>query len=186
MFCDIHVTLARLAADNPDIEVVFKPKPKVLKGWRIHLDMAFAEAGIDPDAIPNLIIDANLDAQELILNSDVVVGLNTTTLLEAGIAKKPVVVTFFDELQQKAYVDSIKFVEAFDYLDVAGNSSDMVRLIKGRILDGEISEEDLAGRREMFAKYVSDPDGGALDKYSQAIANLVSEGSAVTSPAGRA
>lgn len=175
MFRDIHVSLAMLAADNPDIEVVFKPKPKALKGWRAHLDMAFAEENIDPDTISNLIIDANLDAQDLILNSDVTVGLNTTTLLEAGIAGKPVIVTFFHKLRARPYLDSIKFVEAFDYLDVADDPSDMVRLIKERLLDTEISEEEMAGRREMFAKYVSDPDGRALDKYAATITRLVSE-----------
>jgi hypothetical protein len=186
MFRDIHVSLARLAADNPELDVVFKPKPKVLKGWRVHLDKAFAEEGIDPDAIPNLIIDANLDAQNLILDSDVIVGLNTTTLLEAGIAKKPVIVTFFHEIRQKAYLDTVKFLEAFDYLDVADDSADMVRLIMERLLDAEISEEEMAGRRKMFAKYVSDPDGGALENYSHTIAHLVSKRPGATTVAGRA
>ena len=174
-FNGTHVALARLAQKYPDIDFVFKPKPKVYPRWRKLVDEAFTEAGIDAGLLPNLIMDPDLDAQKLILESTVICGINSTTILEASIAGKPVVVPYFDQLRKKPYVDSIKFVDAFRYLDVADNPENFAALVEKRLEDQEISKQDLAGRREIFQKYVSDPGGGALERYLQLLNSLVAE-----------
>jgi len=164
-FNGVHVTLAKLARKYPDIDFVFKPKPKVYPSWRKLVDAAFAEAGIDVRQLPNLVMDANLDAQKLIVESSVVCGINSTTILEAALAGKPVIVPYFKQLRQDPYVDHIKFVEAFEYLDVAEGTESFSDLIEQKLVNPEISQADMAGRRTIFKKYVSDPNGGALDLY---------------------
>lgn len=173
-FEGVHVGLAKLAEKYPDVDFVMKPKPKVYKGWRALVDRAFARAGIAPALLANLTMDSRLDAQDLILESDVVCGINSTTLLEAGIAGKPVVVPYFNELRQLPYRNSIKFAEGFQYFDVAADADSFVALIEKRLADPEVSEADMDGRRKMFAKYVSDPDGNALEKYAAVLAGIVS------------
>jgi hypothetical protein len=173
-FEGVHVGLAKLAMKYPDVDFVMKPKPKVYKGWRILVDQAFAREGIEPASLGNLTMDPRLDAQDLILESDVVCGINSTTLLEAGLAAKPVVVPYFNELRQLPYRNSIKFVEGFQYFDVAADADSFIALIEKRLADPEISQADMDGRRKMFAKYVSDPDGNALEKYAAALAGIVS------------
>jgi hypothetical protein len=173
-FEGVHVGLAKLAMKYPDVDFVMKPKPKVYKGWRVLVDQTFARAGIAPASLANLTIDSKLDAQDLILESDVVCGINSTTLLEAGIAGKPVVVPYFNALRHLPYRNRIKFVEGFQYFDVADAADSFVALIEKRLADPEISQADMDGRRKMFAKYVSDPDGNAIEKYAAALAGIVS------------
>jgi len=72
----------------------------ILSSWRKLVDKAFDEAGIDVRQLPNLIMDPNLDAQKLILESSVVCGINSTTILEAALAGKPVIVPYFKQLRQ--------------------------------------------------------------------------------------
>ncbi len=174
-FSGVHVALARLAEQRPDVDFVFKPKPKDYPRWRQQVDSAFAEAGIDAATLPNLVMDAELDAQDLILESSVVCGINSTTILEAAMAGKPVVVPFFQQLREQAYADSIKFHDAFAYLDVAEDSERFAALVEERLARPEVSDRDMAGRRAMFAKYVSDPDGGALQSYLSLLKRLVAE-----------
>lgn len=174
-FNGMHIALVRLAQKYPGVDFVFKPKPKVYPGWRKLVNKAFAEAGIDIGKLSNLIIDTDLDAQKLILESSVICGVNSTTILEASIAGKPVVVPYFEQLRKKPYVDSIRFIDAFPYLDVAADPKSFAALIEKRLEDPEISKQDMAGRREIFEKYVSNPDGGALDKYVQLLKGLVAE-----------
>jgi hypothetical protein len=175
VFSGAHVALAKLAMKYPDVDFVFKPKPKGYAGWRRLVDKAFAEAGMDARQLPNLVMDPNLDAQKLILESSVVCGINSTTILEAAIACRPVVVPFFREFREKPFVDNVKFADAFQYLDVADDPESFAKLIEDRLVKPEISKSDMAGRRAMFKKYVSDPDGGALDKYLQQLESLVAE-----------
>lgn len=174
-FDGVHVGFSRLALKHPDVEFVLKPKPKVYGHWRKSFDAALESAGIDTKSPPNLVIDANLDAQSLILSSDVVCGINTTTLLEAAVAGKPVVVPYFDEFRVAPYRNGIRFVDAFQYMDVANDVDSFVSLIEKRLQDPVVSPEEMAGRRAMFEKYVSDPDGHALEKYTQLLDRVIDQ-----------
>ena len=168
--------MAKLALKCPNIDFVMKPKPKVYRRWRALVDMAFEKEGLATASLTDLVMDPNLDAQNVILKSDVVCGINSTTILEAAIAGKPVVVPYFEQLRQLPYRDSIKFLDGFQCFDVANNTDSFVDLIEKRLAAPEISESNMLARRKLFEKYVSDPDGRAIEKYAALLNGLVIEG----------
>jgi hypothetical protein len=184
---EIPVTLAKFAKMRPEVEVVFKSKPKDYPNWRALIDRSFVEAGLSAHELPNLNITADLDAQELILESTVVAGLNSTAILEAAIAGKPVVVPYFSDLRQPQFERTVKFIDALQYLDVADDEAQFVQLIEQRLEDPMVSAESMKRRAEMFAKYVSDPDGGAVERYLALFERLIEEtkGSPAGAAAGR-
>ncbi|MEW6593809.1 MAG: hypothetical protein AB1413_02950 [Thermodesulfobacteriota bacterium] len=93
----VHAAIARLALDNPHVPVFIKPKWLPVWGEKIR-DAIRRLVGVEPDSIPNLAITTDLDAQALIRRSMVVVGVNSTALIEARILGRPVVIPLFAEL----------------------------------------------------------------------------------------
>lgn len=134
-FDNVHAAMAQLAAQNPDIDVWIKPKWMNTWGDRI-VDSMRRCAGLEPGDIPNLHISVDKPAQQLIEESAVVVGINSTTLLEAKLFGRPVVVPLFDEAAGKYYNDHVYF---HNYLDdvfsVARSPDEMIRHILDE-LDG--------------------------------------------------
>lgn len=172
-FHGVHGGLIKLAKKYPDVEFVMKPKPKVYREWRRLLDRTFEREGSSPAQLPNLVMDPHRDAQDLILEADVVCGIDTTTVLEAAIAGKSVVIPYFHELRQMPYRNSIKFADAFAYLDVADDEEHFVQMIEERLVNPDVSLTDMEGRRKVFEKYVSDPDGHAVEKYTELLSGLI-------------
>src|SRR3546814_19491811 len=60
------------------------------------------------DLIPNLRIDSTPSAQDLIFQADAVAAFNSTTMLEASVAGKPVIVPLFEEAATADYQDWIQ------------------------------------------------------------------------------
>ena len=122
----------------------------------------------------NILIDANLDPQQLILDADVVVGINSTTILEAAIAGKPVVVPYFDDLKNSHADHAVRFKDAFHTLDVASNACELARLVEQRAkIQTEIPNAIMKQRKHYFAKYVSDPDLNALERTTIGINSVI-------------
>ncbi len=88
--------LLRIAKDNPDIEVVVKSK-----GRRRDLEETAALFGVEREAeLPfNMRIVHGGDLLDLVAQASVVCGFNSTALLEAMAAGKPVVMPWFAEAQ---------------------------------------------------------------------------------------
>ncbi|MFQ6016733.1 MAG: hypothetical protein ACE5KF_00910 [Kiloniellaceae bacterium] len=172
-FRDVHVTLARLAMRHPELDVVMKSKPKYFPQWCQMLQKAFDEAGISADRIPNLHICCDLDAQTLILDSNVVCGLNSTTLLEAGIAGKPVVLPYFGALRDPQYDARLQFREGFHLFDVATTPEAFEALVLERLDNPGVDRAAMEGRGTLFEKYVSNLDGNATEKYLGLVRQIV-------------
>ncbi len=79
--------------------------------------------------IPNLILTSEAPAQEVILSSDVVVAFGSTTILEAGLAAKPVVIPNFDEAEQEAYSEYIQLRVAYDAFELAEDAEGLGKKI---------------------------------------------------------
>ena len=91
-----HVAVVRFALRNPWVPVMIKPK--WFYRWKEHLLLILNEAGISLEDVPNLQICEDIDAQAQIKRSRVIVGYGSTTLLEAAIVGKPVIVPEFGEI----------------------------------------------------------------------------------------
>jgi len=99
-FAEVNVAFAKLAISRRDISFMVKFKPKdfySICGSRFRA--AIFNAGIDIEKINNLISTYEGEAQDLISGGDVVCGLNSTSLLEAAIAGKPVVAPLLQNIK---------------------------------------------------------------------------------------
>ncbi len=173
-FKAVQLSLLNYAVQNPDVELVLKPKPKNFQRYLELLDMCTRDEHVDILTIPNVVCNADLDPQELILNSKIVVGLNSTTLLEGAVAGRHVISTYFDCIKNSPFSDTVKCEDSFDSIDVASNEDELFRLLGDRMNDYEpISEGIMQSRKGYFDTYVSSPKGGAVERYCDEIESMI-------------
>lgn len=157
-----HVAFAQLAHAMPDVDFVIKTK------WEgTFYDLirrAFEANGVASD-IPNLTITASGDAADLIFSSDVVCGFASTTVLEAGIAGKPVVVPAFEEALRAPYDERVKLSGYRDLFDFADSPKAFIATIVKHLEGSRVLEREMTQRWEAFDTWVSDTAAGAVEKY---------------------
>jgi hypothetical protein len=166
VFNSVHAVLLQIAKENPDIEVVIKPKgpDRWFDAWKSRADVAFAISGIDPNELPNLTIDWKLDPHDLILTSDVVTAFSSTTIMEAGIAGRHVVVPYFGGFRKEKYDNRIYLREHLGVFDIPESEEEYKTMLLERMNNYLVQEEDLRSRCELFGKLVSSLDGNATEK----------------------
>lgn len=175
VFRDSHGPIAYLAERHPEIDFVIKPKPGMFKKPRYQreLDEAFRQWGSDPSRLPpNLRVDANLDAHDLILESSVVLGLNSTTQLEAAVAGLPVIMPFFKNMRGAPAGANTKFTDHLELFDVPDTPEDLMALVLDRLRNPAIPPHIMDKRRALFSELVSTWDGGATVRYAEWLHNV--------------
>lgn len=170
-FEHVHVAMAELALENKEVDFIIKPKWG--SSWIDEIEYAFQKYGIQRDEISNLKIVVDTNVHDLILESDVICGYGSTTLLEAAIATKPVILPFFDEVLKPEYSDYIHYKNELHLFDVANSPEEFKELIIKRLHNPQIDEVTQVERYATFEKYVSSMNADALDKYVKAIKKVV-------------
>ena len=135
------------------------------------------DAGINYKELGNLVVTGEGDAQDLIFNSDVIVCFGSTTLLEAGIANKFVVIPYFNEALDEKHDSFVHFKKEFNLFNVANN----IQEFKDQILDGlknnHIDAKIMDDRYKAFEEHVSFMDCSATEKYSKALRKIIEKSS---------
>jgi hypothetical protein len=183
VFRDTHGAIALLAKQHPEIDVVIKPKPSMFNNprWRCALSEALRHWGLNPDAPPaNLSVVPTRDAQQLILESSVVVALNSTVLLEAAIAGLPVIMPYFKDLREGPQGQGVMFREYTDLFDVPDRGEDLKQAVMERLRHPEIGDDVMNKRRELFAALISSLDGDATSRYVHLLTRTVASSRAET------
>tara|TARA_B100000029_G_scaffold280740_1_gene274821 strand:+ start:4911 stop:6347 length:1437 start_codon:yes stop_codon:yes gene_type:complete len=108
----VHYTIAKYAKDNPNIEVWIKPK--FMQHWSDRIYTAIKRGGLNPKNISNLHISVEKSSEELINESAVIVGINSTSLIESKLMKKNVVIPIFAEAKGKYYKEHVNFKKYFN------------------------------------------------------------------------
>jgi len=170
LFHNVMNSYIQLAIKNPNIDFVIKHKD-------LRWEMAQHILSIyDINYIDNLTIyGPEKNAQELIFESDVVTGFCSTTMLEAAIAKKPVVFPLFSEASKDEYRDFLCFKDYLEIFDLAHSTVEFSNLIIKNIHNAKISADVMRLRRDKFNEIVSPLSGDASIKYSELIATLCRE-----------
>lgn len=156
--------IIEFAQSRPDIRVVMKTKPQ-----SVRLEEVFKTLGESAASMPaNFSVVKGGDPIELIEESQAVIGFNTTALLEALAAGKPVIVPDFAEARDPAMADLV--IDLGEAVHKAG-SPDELKQLAGRYLDGpaEIAVELSAAAREALRQWVGNDDGGAGQRVLEAV-----------------
>jgi hypothetical protein len=163
---ELHAALQQLAADRPDIHVVVKCHPQSLELDEIHRELAGAP--------PNLsILHGAATAANLIVNSAVVIGFQTTALIEAMLTQVPILYCAW-AVEHDRHLDWL--------IPLAGSggcfqvrSATELSDLTGRLLDGaaDVPAAMLARRAAFAARYFKDTRGGVADRILADLAEQV-------------
>jgi hypothetical protein len=110
LFDTVHGEFANQAILNP--EVIFYIKLKFFGSWKNYVDKAIKNyTNINSSDIPNLHIIQKTNPQNLIAESSLVIGINSTALVESRILGKKTAVPVFEEAKEslKEYIYLDKF-----------------------------------------------------------------------------
>ena len=176
LFRDLHVSIIRLAMKLPDVDFVIKFKPEAIvkrdDSWGEYLRIV-NEAGIDLSKLRNYTVEFNVNTHDLILNSDVIIALQSSTAVESSVAGKPVILPLFYNYKESKNFNDFFWRNHLDLYDVAESADELEVLVKKRLKNPEIDERIMRGRRNLFKDCFSNLDGGALRKYSEIIEKVV-------------
>jgi hypothetical protein len=166
LFQDAHCAWAELAVQNPHVNFVIKLK--WYEVWKEQIRKALAARGLELDRIPNLrIVAVEETAQSLIARSIVVAAFNSTTLLEARLAGRPVVFPFFDEAVD-TYPDSVGFKSVFDEFLVTRSAAEFKQTVQAAI---DAPPPDRPPGDYMMTRYFGFTDGRSLERIMDVIAS---------------
>jgi hypothetical protein len=173
LFEGVHSCFAEVAINNPTRSFVIKTKFAGV--WHQKIREACLSRGINVDAVENLTITDQLDPHDLILNSSVIVGFASTTLLESGLAARNIIIPDFDEALDPFYRKHIKLLDFYQLAEVAKNREHFKRLIERRIRVSKsvVTNKKQKIRNEFFntnvASIHSDPIEATKSEINSAI-----------------
>jgi hypothetical protein len=93
------------------------------------------------------LLSPGVDIRHLMVNIDIAVGFQTTALLEAMIAQKPIVYTHWTDAVYRAAPGLIPYHDHGDILHIARSPADLVSLVRastGAVIPAEVTQKRLA------------------------------------------
>lgn len=163
LFRQVHVGFAELALENPDAEFTIKLKNQA-EWWAKEIRAVVRqELRVELDQIPNLAI-RDVTAPELIRDAHVVIGFNSTVLLESQILDRSTIIPFFAEASEtmKDYVYLKKY---FDLFAIAESKVDMKAKVCRCFNDPDrFVPADRYRRHKMLEEYLGYDDGKTLER----------------------
>jgi hypothetical protein len=163
-FClETHRAIVDLARQRPDLDVTIKSKGQSRK----LNDILQTLEEVGPLPI-NVFIVTSGDPYELIARSQVVVGFNTTGLLEAIAAGKSVIVPRFGEACRNEMRDLI--IDLGGAVHYAGSPDELKTMIASHAEDGRDIAAELPHETERVLRHwTGNDDGGAGSRVAEAV-----------------
>lgn len=172
-FEKIHAKFAETAIANPDVDFIIKTKWD--EEWYDEVDYVLEKNGMKRKDISNLEVTAHKNPNELILDSTVVCTYASTTILEAGIAAKPVIIPFFEEAAVEEHQDNVTLFEHYDVFDIAKTPEEMREMIENKLKDPEVTPEKTEEYKDLFGRYISSMDADSVKKYTDCMDSIIKE-----------
>jgi len=172
LFYSVHRAIASLAVRNPEVKFVIKPKWYV-GAWKEFIDKAVAkETNALPTFPSNLLIDDNEMAQDLINKASLIVAFNSTTIVEAILQERIVLVPWYAEALEK-YSHNV-FYRKYENAFLTAKSEEefentIQAYINGTLVDESDSEEFISNVMDRY-------DGKASARIESTILSLQSLG----------
>ena len=169
-FKNTHNLVIDFAKKSPEIQVNIKTKWE--KNWVDLILKNWTEFSRDLDFPENCKVSALGNPHDLMIESDLVIGFNSTTLLEAGLRDIPVIIPKFDEAST-IYADHFDFIEYEDGFKIVEDPKKLHDVIYESLLNFNISKEKREIRKNLFQKYVSEMEGQSKERYIESIMKTI-------------
>ena len=157
-----HLEIINFAIKNPDKKVIIKPKWG--GNWLNYIYNLAHKENIDLKRIENLVISEKFDSFDLIENSSVVIAFNSTTILEAALKNKVVIIPCFAEAEKRNLKDTVYFRKYFNLFEIAESSKDLYKKISIGYKNPAKHKEFLQKRIWLYEHYVSPIKGNQIEK----------------------
>ena len=177
LFRDSHVAFACLARQRPEVDFVIKTKWH--GQWTQLIENCVVEAGLVLAKIPNLEIVSVGSAHDLILDSTVVCSFASTTMLEAALAGKPVVVPHFGEVEKPNFRGRVKLLSSYHLFDIADSTVTFKSKIEQRLEEPQVDPTVRERLNELFELWIGPLDGSSLQNYVSEL-KMVAKREAIT------
>ena len=174
LFKDLHEAIIELAEENKDIQFIIKPKPIMMqhKSWNKYEEI-ISKSSINVHNLKNYVVDAAIDAQELILNSDIVCGLQSSTVLESAVAGKRVIFPVFYDYLKSEHVNDFFWKDSLDLFDIATSKDNFKNIFYSCLNSHNIDVNIMNKRKKLFELYFDTRQSNSLRRYSDTIKKVV-------------
>ena len=164
LFDRVHSTFAMLASSNPEVRFVVKTKWRGT--WIDRIENAFRN-GLNGNPAPKnlIILSEEVDAIEEIFRSNVIIGLNSMTLVQSRLAGRPVIVPLFAEIEDK-YPDAVQYRDLMSEFIVANSESEINENVQS-CLGGSLLR--VPAKKGIFDSYVGPTDSRNLDRFQASL-----------------
>jgi len=162
-----HYMVIRYAYEHPECDVVVKTK--VAEHYLQYVEEIRSKHFADVD-IPNLLVTNNADSNSLVMTSKIVLGFNSTVLIEGILAGKQVVTPDLSKLFKKnvpwdyffEYPDLVNYVDSYDELvSVLANENVQSPQIHKKL------------KKKFLKEYMFSDDGSSSKRVESAVTQLL-------------
>jgi len=176
LFRDIHVVIAELAVEYPEIDFVIKPKDIMMRGdsWLFYNEV-LKGIGFNQDKVNNYSIEPYADVHELILSSNVICGLQSSTVIESAISGLPVILPVFKNYRESENYKDFAWSKYLDLFNVPNNKTHLKEMIIELMDSPFVGDDVLNKRRILFKKFFNDVNGESLNKYAKVITEVAGD-----------
>ena len=157
-----HLEIINFAIKNPDKKVIIKPKWG--GNWLNYIYNLAHKENIDLKRIENLVISEKFGSFDLIENSSVVIAFNSTTILEAALKNKFVIIPCFAEAEKKGFKETVFFRKYFNLFEIAESSKDLYEKISLGCKNPGKHKKFLQKRIRLYEQFVSPIKGNQIKK----------------------
>ena len=169
---ETHAEIYAFAQRHPEVDVVIKAHPQ-------QPDVPTLRAEAASRGLTNVHIATGPKiSNHLIACADVVVGFQTTALIESMVTDKPIIYTFWGEARDHWASDLIPFHETTG-VDVAGSPAELATMLDAAIAKPALSDARKAARKAFVEEYLGNVDGGSsrrtLDRVRELTLDRVRE-----------
>jgi hypothetical protein len=174
LFRELHEVILKMAKNNPNTDFVIKPKREIMESesWNFYKQVV-RESNIDIDCLSNYNIEPDIDVSKLIIDSSVICGLQSTTLVESGFAGKMVILPFFNNYMKTIFFEDFGWKDNLHLFEFAKNKDEFESLVLDGLVNYKVSESIQNERVLLFEKYFFRSNIGAVDCYSNEIIDVI-------------
>jgi len=161
-----HAALRELARERDDIEVVIKAHPQ-------QVELAEVEAEFAADPMPNVRVTAGAGtASHLIVRADVIVGFQSTVMIEAMLTRKPVIYAGWGEAHDRNRAGLVPIHTSGGAL-LPTSRDELSRQLRDA-LDGKLAPTAamMQARRAFTDRYFYGADGHVAERVLDAAASV--------------
>jgi len=143
-----------------------------VKSWGFYNQVLY-EKGFNINNVSNYSVEPYANVHNLILGSDVICALQSSTVIESAISGKPVILPVFTKYRKTDNFNDFTWKNYLDIFNVANDKGHLKKLIMHLMENQYVGDDILNKRKKVFKSFFNDTRGESLYKYVKTINNVI-------------